>query len=153
MAKRKDPFDTLQKRCIQCHDESYGELANEWKSTSDDLLKKTFTKMQQVREQIRKIERDGGHTFVYRKLYGDAGSTLTLQAETEFTIRNIPGLLEHANKRLDDAIKLWLEKGEVSKSKCNSIHEEGPTPVALLSEITDERAFGRGRIHRGKVLA
>ena len=120
MAKRKDPFDTLQKRCIQCHDESYGELANEWKLTSDDLLKKTFTKMQQVREQIRKIERDGGHTFVYRKLYGDAEFNFNLakQGNGVHNPEYTKDLLEHANKRLDDAIKLLAGKGqEVSKSK------------------------------------
>ena len=90
MAKRKDPFDTLQKGCIECHDENYGELAAEWKSTSDDLLKETFTKMQQVREQIQRIERNGGHTFVYRKSYGDAEFNFNLAKQgTQFTISSI----------------------------------------------------------------
>jgi len=120
MAKRKDSFDTLQKRCIECHDKSYGELAAEWKSTSDDLLKKTFTKMQQVREQIQKIERDGGHTFVYRKLYGDAEFNFNLakQGNGVHNLEYAKDLLEHANKRLDDALKqLAGKKQEVSQKK------------------------------------
>jgi len=120
MAKRKDSFDTLQKRCIQCHDESYGELAAEWKSTSDDLLKKTFTKMQHVREQIQKIERDGGHTFVYRKLYGDAEFNFNLakQGNGVHNFEYAKDLLEQANKRLDDALdQLAGKKQVVSQSK------------------------------------
>jgi copper chaperone CopZ len=119
-ANRKDSFDTLKIRCIKCHDESYGELASEWKSTSEDLLKKTFAKMQQVREQIQRIERDGGHTFVYRKLYGDAEFNFNL-AQQGNGIHNpeyTKDLLEHADRRLDEALRqLAKKKQEISQKK------------------------------------
>jgi hypothetical protein len=120
MAKQKDSFDKLQKRCVKCHDESYGELAAEWRSISDDLLKKTFTKMQHVREQIQKIERDGGHTFVYRRLYGDAEFNFDLakQGNGVHNLEYTKDLLEQANKRLDEALEhLAGKKQVVSQSK------------------------------------
>jgi hypothetical protein len=120
LAKRKDPFETLQKRCIKCHDESYGELAADWKSTSEDLLKKTFAKMQQVREQIRKIERDGEHTFVYRRLFGDAEFNFNLakQGNGVHNLEYTKDLLEHADRRLDEALRqLAKKKQEVSQKK------------------------------------
>jgi hypothetical protein len=116
----ENPFDTLQKGCIECHDENYGKLAAKWKSTSDELLKETFTIMQQVREQIQKIERDGGHTFVYRKLYDDAEFNFNLakQGKEVHNLEYTKNLLKYANKLLDDALKQLAGKmKEVSQSK------------------------------------
>ena len=31
-SKKKDTFDTIKKRCIECHDPSYGEMAVRWKA-------------------------------------------------------------------------------------------------------------------------
>ena len=33
LAKKKDTFDAIKKRCIECHDQSYGEMVIRWKAT------------------------------------------------------------------------------------------------------------------------
>jgi nitrate/TMAO reductase-like tetraheme cytochrome c subunit len=106
-AKRKDTFDTMKKRCIECHDQSYGEMAVQWKTTSEELLKKVTPKIAQVKEEIDRIEKRGGHTFVYRKLFGEAEFNYNL-AKNGKGVHNLDyteELLEFANRRLDEAIK------------------------------------------------
>jgi nitrate/TMAO reductase-like tetraheme cytochrome c subunit len=106
-AKRKDTFDTMKKRCIECHDQSYGEMAVQWKMTSEELLKKLTPKIAQVKEEIDRIEKRGGHTFVYRKLFGEAEFNYNL-AKNGKGVHNLDyteELLEFANRRLDEAIK------------------------------------------------
>jgi nitrate/TMAO reductase-like tetraheme cytochrome c subunit len=72
LVKRKDTFDAIKKRCIECHDQSYGELLVRWKTTAEESLKKVAPKIEKVREEIDRIDRRRGHTFVYRKLFGEA---------------------------------------------------------------------------------
>ncbi len=106
-AKRKDTFDTMKKRCIECHDQSYGEMAVQWKTASEELLKKLTPKIAQVKEEIDRIEKRGGHTFVYRKLFGEAEFNYNL-AKNGKGVHNLDyteELLEFANRRLDEAIK------------------------------------------------
>jgi hypothetical protein len=106
-AKRKDTFDTMKKRCIECHDQSYGEMAVQWKTTSEEWLKKLTPKIAQVKEEIDRIEKRGGHTFVYRKLFGEAEFNYNL-AKNGKGVHNLDyteELLEFANRRLDEAIK------------------------------------------------
>jgi exonuclease VII small subunit len=111
-AKKKDTFDAIKKRCIECHDQSYGEMAIRWKANSEDLLKKLAPKLAQVKEEIDRIDRRGGHTFVYRKLYGEAEFNYNL-AKNGKGVHNLEyteELLEFANRRLDEAIKLVSQK-------------------------------------------
>jgi nitrate/TMAO reductase-like tetraheme cytochrome c subunit len=112
-AKKKDTFDAIKKRCIECHDQSYGEMAVRWKTASEGLLKKVVTKLDKVREEIGRIELRKGHTFVIRKLYGEAEFNYNL-AKNGKGVHNLEyteELLEFANRRLDEAIK------QVSKRK------------------------------------
>jgi len=122
-AKKKDSFDAIKERCIECHDQSYGEMAIRWKKNSEELLKKTSKKMDRVREEIDRIERRGGHTFVYRKLYGDAEFNFNL-AKTGDGVHNLEyaeEVLESANKRLDEALtQLTKRRQEVSLGKISS---------------------------------
>jgi len=106
-AKKKDPFDAIKKRCIECHDQSYGETVVRWKATSEDLLKKLEPKMAKVKEEIDRIDRRGGHTFVYRKLYGEAEFNFNLakKGNGAHNLEYTEELLEFANHRLDEAIK------------------------------------------------
>ena len=116
--KRKDTFDAIKQRCIECHDQSYGEMAVQWKKTSEDLLNKTAPKMDRVKEEIDRIDRQGGHTFVYRKLFGEAEVNYNL-AKTGKGVHNpeyTDELLEVANRRLDEAIK-QLAKGKDATSR------------------------------------
>ena len=111
-AKKKDTFDAIKKRCIECHDQSYGEMVVRWKTTSEDLLKKVAPKIDRVREEIEKIDRRRGHTFVYRKLFGDAEFNYNL-AKNGKGVHNLEyteDLLEFANQRLDEAIKQLAKK-------------------------------------------
>jgi hypothetical protein len=105
--KKKDTFDAIKKRCIECHDQSYGEMVVQWKANSEGLLKKVAPKLDKVKEEIGRIELRGGHTFVYRKLFGEAEFNYNL-AKSGDGVHNLEyteELLEFANSRLDEAIK------------------------------------------------
>jgi hypothetical protein len=105
--KKKDTFDAIKKRCIECHDQSYGEMLVQWKATSEGLLKKVAPKLDKVKEEIGRIELRGGHTFVYRKLFGDAefNYNLAKSGDGVHNLEYMEELLEFANNRLDEAIK------------------------------------------------
>jgi len=112
VAKKKDTFDAIKKRCIECHDQSYGEMALQWKTISEDWLKKVTPKIEKVKEEIDRIDRRRGHTFVYRKLFGEAEANYNL-AKNGKGVHNLDyteDLLEFANDRLDQAIKQLAKK-------------------------------------------
>jgi hypothetical protein len=105
--KKKDPFDLIKKRCIECHDQSYGEMVVRWKTTSEELLKKITPKLDKVRDAIDRIDRRGGHTFVFRKLFGEAEVNYNLAKEGR-GVHNpeyVEELLKAADQRLDQALK------------------------------------------------
>jgi hypothetical protein len=112
LAKKKDIFDTVKKRCIECHDQSYGEMVVRWKATSEDLLKKLEPKMAKVKEGIDRIDRRRGHSFVYRKLFGEAelNYNLVKKGNGVHNLEYTEELLEFANNRLDEAIKQLSKK-------------------------------------------
>ncbi len=110
--KKRDTFDAIKKRCIECHDQSYGEMVVRWKAASEELLKKVVPKIDRVREEIEKIDRRGGHTFVYRKLFGEAEFNFNLakNGKGAHNLEYTEDLLEIANNRLDEAIKQLAKK-------------------------------------------
>ena len=112
LAKRRGTFDAIKKRCIECHDQSYGEIVVRWKGTSEGLLKKMAPKLEKVKEEIRRIELRGGHTFVYRKLFGEAefNYNLTRKGNGVHNLEYTEELLEFANHRLDEAMKQLSRK-------------------------------------------
>ncbi len=109
--KKRDTFDAIKKRCIECHDQSYGEMVVRWKATSEELLKKIAPKLERIKEEIRRMELRGGHTFVYRKPFGEAelNYNLVKNGKGVHNLEYTEELLEFANNRLDEAIKR-LEK-------------------------------------------
>jgi len=114
LSKKKDTFETIQKSCVECHDQSHGEMALKWKKSSEELLKKVSQKMDRVKGEIERIERLGGRTFVYRKLYGDAELNYTL-VKQGIGLHNLPyteELLEIANQRLDQAIQQLAKRSK-----------------------------------------
>jgi hypothetical protein len=120
LAKKKDTFDAFKKRCIECHDPSYGEMAVRWKTTSEELLRKLEPKMAAVKEEIDRIDLSGGHTFVFRKLYGEAefNYNLVKQGKGVHNLEYTEELLNFANRKLDEAIKqIARRKGEIAKGK------------------------------------
>lgn len=112
-AKKKDSFEAIQKRCIECHDQKYGEMAARWKTVSQDWLKKVTPKIDKVRDEIERIDRRGGHTFVYRKLFGEAelDYNLAKKGNGVHNLEYAEDLLDLANRRLDEAI------GQLSKER------------------------------------
>ncbi len=106
-AKKKDTFDAIKKRCIECHDQSYGEMVVRWKATAEGLLKKVTPKIEKIKEEIERIDRRGGHTFVYRKLYGEGefNYNLAKKGNGVHNLEYTEELLEFSNHRLDEAIK------------------------------------------------
>jgi hypothetical protein len=116
--KKKDPFETIQKNCVQCHDPSYAEKAVQWKNGVEDLLKSVGQKMDQVKKEINRIELKGGHTSVYRKLYGDAEFNFNIVKKGK-GIHNpefAQDLLNYSNSRLDEALK-QLSDGKQQKAQ------------------------------------
>jgi nitrate/TMAO reductase-like tetraheme cytochrome c subunit len=119
-ARRKDSFEAIQKRCVECHDKSYGDIAAQWKSKPEQHLKQIGEKMKQVKAEIDRIELRGGHTFVYRKLYGDAefNYNIVKKGSGVHNPEYAEELLNYAAKRLDEALKqLSKTKKEISKGK------------------------------------
>jgi len=118
--KKKDTFEAIKKRCVECHDPSYGEMAVRWKATSEDLLKKLEPRMAKVKEEIDRIDLRGGHTFVFLKLYGEAEFNYNL-AKNGKGVHNPEyeeTLLEFANRRLDEAMKeIAKRKEEIAKGR------------------------------------
>jgi nitrate/TMAO reductase-like tetraheme cytochrome c subunit len=105
--KKKESLESIKKRCIECHDQKYGETMVRWKTTSEDLLKKITPKLDKVREEIDRIDRRGGHTFVLRKLFGEAELNFNL-VKSGKGVHNpeyVEDLLNAANQRLDEALK------------------------------------------------
>ena len=120
LVKKKGPLDAIKKRCIECHDQSYGEMVIRWKATSENMLKELDPKLAQVKEEIDRIDRRGGHTFVYRKLYGEAefNYNLAKNGKGAHNLEYAEELLEFANRRLDDAIgQIARRKQEASQGK------------------------------------
>jgi hypothetical protein len=111
-AKKKDSLDDIKKRCIECHDQSYGDKLIQWKKNSDGWLTKLTPKIEKVREEIRRNEVRGGHTFVYRKPFGEAelNYNLVMKGKGVHNLEYMEELLEVANHRLDDAIKQLAKK-------------------------------------------
>jgi hypothetical protein len=106
-AKKRESFDEIKKRCIECHDQSYGQILVRWKMTSEDWLKRVAPKIERVREEIERIDRRGGHTFVYRKLFGEAEVNYNLVKKGN-GVHNpdyMEELLEFADQRLEEAVK------------------------------------------------
>ena len=119
-ARKKDAFDAIQKRCVECHDKAYSDIAAQWRTQTEGLLNQTAEKMKQVKAEIDRIELRGGHTFVYRKLYGDAefNYNIVKKGNGIHNLEYAEELLKVANGRLDDALKqLAKSKKEVAKSK------------------------------------
>jgi len=110
--KKKDTFDAIKKRCIECHDQSYGEMLVRWKAVSEGLLKKVAPKIEKMRGEIGRIELRGGHTFVYRKLFGEAelNYNLALKGNGIHNLEYMEELLEFANNRLDEAFRQLAKK-------------------------------------------
>ena len=106
--------------CIECHDQSYGEMVVRWKATSEDMLKKLDPKLAQVREEIDRMDRRGGHTFVYRKLYGEAefNYNLAKNGKGAHNLEYAEELLKFANRRLDEAIEqIARRKQDIAQGK------------------------------------
>jgi nitrate/TMAO reductase-like tetraheme cytochrome c subunit len=120
LVKKKGTLDAIKKRCIECHDQSYGEMVIRWKATSENMLKELDPKLAQVKEEIDRIDRRGGHTFVYRKLYGEAefNYNLAKNGKGAHNLEYAEELLEFANRRLDEAIgQIARRKQEASQGK------------------------------------
>ena len=77
-----------------------------------DLLKKLTPKIDKVKEEIERIDRRGGHTFVYRKLFGEAefNYNLAKKGNGVHNLEYTEELLEFANHRLDEALNSWPKR-------------------------------------------
>ena len=99
----EESLSSIKANCIQCHDESYGDIAERWKSTADGLIKKTEPKLKKIREEIQRLERMGKHTFVFTKSFGDAEYNFTLvkKGKGAHNVEYAEELIESVNIRLD----------------------------------------------------
>jgi nitrate/TMAO reductase-like tetraheme cytochrome c subunit len=110
--KKKDTLESIKKQCVECHDQSYGEMLVRWKATSEDLLKKITPKVERVRQEIDRVDRVGGHTFVLRKLFGEAEVNFNLvkSGKGVHNLEYTEDLLKAADQKLDEALKSPLVK-------------------------------------------
>jgi hypothetical protein len=74
----KESLASIKANCIQCHDESYGDIAERWKSTADAFIKNIEPRLEKIRKEIQKLDRMGKHTFAFTKSFGDADYNFTL---------------------------------------------------------------------------
>ncbi len=110
--KKKASFNEIRKRCIECHDQRHGEMLVAWRQASQELINKVYPKIKRVREEIEAIERRGGHTFPYRKLFGEAefNYNLARNGNGVHNLEYFQELLEVANNRLDEAVAMQLAR-------------------------------------------
>ncbi|MFB0508295.1 MAG: cytochrome c3 family protein [Thermodesulfobacteriota bacterium] len=110
---QKESFKAIRATCIKCHDESYGKMAEDWKSTADELLKRTSSKLKRIKEHIQRLEKRGQHTFAFTKLFGDAEYNISLVGEGKgvHNLEYAAELIEAAKKNLDQ-IEPMLGKKE-----------------------------------------
>jgi putative sterol carrier protein len=103
----KESLASIKTYCIQCHDESYGDIAERWKSTAEALVKKTEPRLEKIREEIQKLERMGKHTFAFTKSLGDADHNFTLvkNGKGVHNVEYAEELIESVNIRLDQLEK------------------------------------------------
>ena len=84
------------------------------------VIEELLKKLAHVKEEIDRIDRRRGRTFVYRKLYGEAEFNYNLGKDGKgiYNLEYTEELLEFANRRLDEAIKqMARRKQDVSQGK------------------------------------
>ena len=108
---QKESFKAIKATCIECHDESYGKMAEQWKSAADELLKRIDPKLKRIKEQIQRLEKQGKHTFVFTKLFGDAEYNINLVKKGKgiHNLEYAEELIEVAKRNLDQ-VKPMLGK-------------------------------------------
>jgi hypothetical protein len=120
LAKKKDSFDAIRKRCIQCHDQSYGEMVVRWKATCENMLKELDPKLTQSKEEIDRIARLGGYTFVCRKLYGEAefNYNMAKNGKGALNLEYAEEQVEFVNCRMDQALEQIVKtKQDIAQEK------------------------------------
>jgi len=90
----KESLASIKTYCIQCHDESYGDIAERWKSTVDALVKKTEPRLEKVREEIQ----------TFTKSFGDADYNFTLvkRGKGAHNVEYAEELIESVTMRLKE---------------------------------------------------
>jgi hypothetical protein len=110
--KRKERIEEINKRCLECHDQSYADRIHEWKTAIDELLKRVEPKIEKAKEGIHRVELRRGHTFIYRKPFGEAEFNYNL-VKRGGGIHNIEyskEVLKFADHRLDETLKQLTKK-------------------------------------------
>ena len=109
----KESLNSIKAYCIQCHDESYGGIADRWKSTAELLVRKTELRLNKMRSEIQQLERMGKHTFAFTKSFGDAEYNFSLvkKGKGVHNVEYAEELIESVTMRLDQ-----LER-ELSKER------------------------------------
>lgn len=105
--KKRESFEKIKERCLECHDRTYAERLFEWKKAMDELLKKVEPKLEKAKEGIHRAELRKAHTFIYRKPFGEAEFNyhLVKKGGGLHNIEYSKELLEFANNRLDEALR------------------------------------------------
>ena len=122
-SKKKETLDAIKKRCVECHDQGYGDMVLRWKASTEEMLRNLDPKLAHVREEIDKMEKRGGHTFVFRKLYGEAefNYQLVKRGNGVHNLEYAEELIQFANRRLDEATQqLAKTRQDVAQGKMTS---------------------------------
>jgi len=108
----RESFTGIKTNCIKCHDESYGEMAEKWKAATDELLKKILPKLKGIKGHIQRLEKQGKHTFVFTKLFGDAeyNVNLVMEGKGVHNVEYSEELIEAAMKNLEQVESMLRKK-------------------------------------------
>ncbi len=102
----------IREACIGCHEESYGEIVSDWKSTADSLVRHLEPRTARIREEIQNQERKGKHTFVFTKVFGDAEHNFTLLkvGKGEHNLEYAQEVADVTGKMLDQVERLLAQE-------------------------------------------
>ena len=108
----RESFTAIKTKCIKCHDESYGEMAEKWKAATDELLKRTLPRLKEIKNHIRRLEKQGKPTFVFTKLFGDAeyNVNLVIEGKGVHNVEYSEELIGAAMKKLDQVEPMLRKK-------------------------------------------
>ncbi len=101
-------FQRVKGKCIECHDESYGEIVSDWSLTAEALVRDLEPRISKIKEEIRVLERKGKHTFIFTKLFGDAEYNFTLlkKGRGEHNLEHAQEVADVTRQMLDEVEKL-----------------------------------------------
>jgi hypothetical protein len=104
---KKSDFAAVKVRCIECHDDSMGPKADEWKASAENLQKGIREKMVRAQDLLEKARKRGINVDLLERKFASAEKNLELMKKGN-PVHNLKfgGMLsKQANDYLDEVIR------------------------------------------------